>query len=48
MEEPKKIKCPVCNKKMFGYTENQAEYMLAQHKLIHKFGKEKITEKGDK
>lgn len=39
------IKCPDCGKKMEGYTDNQINHMLAQHKLVHKFGKEKIVEK---
>jgi hypothetical protein len=31
--------CDICNKKIEGYTENQTKYLLAQHKLTHKFNK---------
>ena len=37
--------CEQCKKVIEGYTEKQVDYMLDQHKLVHKYKKEKITEK---
>lgn len=32
-----KITCEVCEKEIEGLTERQAEYLMAQHQLTHKF-----------
>ena len=45
-KEPIKTRCPECNKVMFGFTEKQINWMLDQHKLVHKYNIEKIREKG--
>ena len=37
--------CEQCKKVIEGYTEKQVDYMLDQHKLVHKYKKEKITKK---
>ena len=37
--------CEQCKKVIEGYTDKQVDYMLDQHKLVHKYKKEKITEK---
>ena len=33
--------CKECKKVIEGYTENQVEHMMEQHKLTHKLSKQK-------
>jgi len=37
--------CEKCGKIIEGYTIKQVNYMIDQHKLVHKYNKEKIKEK---